>query len=231
MSIEPRNSETVEQAWERVARDAGWIRRLVFARMRGYGLDAIEEVVQDLSLDLVESRHLWDPRRGSWRLWARTRQRLAQVRWERQRARHEPVGRGSVAAERHDEDPGVVIPSVGVGGRGNQERTEAAIDVVLVFRRLSAEQQDVVRGEFLGLVRVPPATREERREERRGLVARAQGRRYRVAAPSGLYVHRGTRGWGWTDVATDATITARDALLATRELDPSGDRGLRIEVL
>lgn len=221
-----------EAAWQRVIEEAPRLRRYAARVAHGFrGVDP-EDVYQSLRLDLVENRHQWDASRGPWGLWAWMRARLAGLRHRRVRDQHEPLGREAIGAGEIDEDGRATgcDPELGVGRYGSAARSEAAIELCLVERGSTGVEREIMVCTLLGL---DEETTTGLQRKDRSAIKREQRRRIQqgdhlIRSRSGLHVIRGTRGWGWGDAEEASAFTRVEAREILRELDPRGERGLRI---
>lgn len=124
-------------------------------------LDA-DDMLGEFLADLAANAGLWEPGRGSWMSWARTRCWKARTLALRVLNRHEPRG------ARVDLTPGegpdsVARDAVGAGGWGSAGRSEALVDLRLVCedveRRDDGEWLTGVVDEFAGRRPVKRAAR------------------------------------------------------------------------
>lgn len=147
------------------ARECAWL--LVLAHWRqlcrisqamarkGVQLDP-EEVLHDLCADVVQSFHLWDPARGTWLAWARTRSRLVRITQIRHRDRHgdgnlaTPWGRRVAFGPDPDGDGPAVDPATGAGAWGTAARCEALVDAQAIYDRADDAGRDAMLSELHG---------------------------------------------------------------------------------
>lgn len=225
------------RAWGEVLREMPRLRRYAVRACRGFALLDPEEALQDLCLDLVASRHLYDPSRGPWIVWAKTRSRLAGLRQQRLRDRHQPLGRRSIGSRTDRDEDGSPIdldPGLGVGRYGSPARSEAAVDACLLYRRSSAAEREVAVCLLLGLdaEKLTGIGRQDRAAIVAELGQERVGRAgsHHVESPkTGLRLVRGRRGWGWgTSREAIGFSSARAAEGVVRAFDPAGTRRLRV---
>jgi hypothetical protein len=230
VEVDPSVSEAL--AWEQVVQEAPRLRRYAARVAHGFrGLD-VEEIYQALCLDLVENRAQWDASRGPWGLWAWMRARLTALRQRRVRDHQEPGGRESIGSGELNDDgqSDGCNPELGVGHFGSAARSETAIELYLVERGSTSVEREILVCLLLGLdeERTTGLRRKDRdsikREQRRRI---GQGE-HLIRSRSGLHAIRGERGWGWGDLEEASAFTRREAREILRELDPAGERGLRI---
>jgi len=162
--IRVRGKTPSECAWLLVLAHWPQLRRIAgaFAR-KGVRLDE-EEVLHDLCLDVVHALPLWDPARGTWLSWARTRARLVRITQIRGRDRN---GEGSVPGRwgarlslgmpERDEGP-AVDPGAPVGAWGTPERVEALAETQALYDRADDAGRDAILAELHGL-RTPTTNR------------------------------------------------------------------------
>lgn len=130
-------------------------------------LDA-DDLLQETVADVVENAHLYEPHRGPWFVWARTRCWLARTRALRILNRQAPRGRQTIGAPVTPDGP-VVEPALGVGQWGTIERAEALVDIQAVYDASNEDQQDALLAAVQGLTSA-------------GLARRVTGDRVRRAA-------------------------------------------------
>lgn len=117
-------------------------------------LDA-DDLLQETVADVVENAHLYEPHRGPWFVWARTRCWLARTRALRILNRQAPRGRQTIGARPGQQHRGgdgpVVEPALGVGQWGTIERVEALADIQAVYDASNEDQQDALLAAVQGL--------------------------------------------------------------------------------
>lgn len=143
--------EHLREAWEEVVAHLGTLGRISRAMARADDRVDAEEVLHELTLDLVASYGLFDPARGDWVSWARSRARLARLRAIRTRAKHEPRGRVEVRDADQDEDGAGIVPVTGHGAWGSAGRSECQVELGRILDQCDDGQRDALLIRMYGI--------------------------------------------------------------------------------
>lgn len=148
-----RRCVSAADAWREVLAHLSELERIAGAMARGDARLSREDLIQELCVDLVESRGLYDATRGPWLAWARTRAWLMQVR--QRRTSHAAMR--PILGDRPDDDGGVVLEAP-PGSRASVARMEAQVELAHLVDGLSADERDLVVEELHGWGPTPGLT-------------------------------------------------------------------------
>ena len=153
--VPDRRRVSATDAWAEVLQHMAALRRIAGALARADRRVGADELAQDLFVDLVESRGLYDPARGPWLAWARTRAWLMRIRMVRRQGRATPLA--------EEAEGGVVLQDL-PGQRGSVARMEAQVELAHLLPQLADDERDALVEEMHGWGPTPGLTRWRQRQ-------------------------------------------------------------------